>query len=368
MSRIKRRFLMDRTRHKNAHLNRKIFGTAVVGLKLNIVLTIITAGIFDIQRGEASESVSAAKLKEIGMQIKTTEKNLHNLKICSEVWIEKNSNPKDPCEIWQQTPIYVSSTMWSDGQPGGKIRVDVQKQVLEGWITNKEPGPYSEKSFSQSFDGTTGRNTIKTSGTLGKVMPVNKGVITSERPQSLDDSWSRRYTGREFTMNFFTLNSQGTLLSDLFILAEDPNSTVMKYFDFTWEKLMGIECIKISFKETRTQNWGERWWLDPARGFALLRYEHVRILEDETETFRKLIEIQELREVTEGVWWPIRATCIIEPLRSGEAYTRMRYHVSDAVANDPNFDESVFTPSFPKGYRVEDKVTGKTYVVDANSD
>jgi hypothetical protein len=256
--------------------------------------------------------------------------------------------------------------MWSDGQPGGKIRVNVNKQVLEGWNETGEIEDYSEHSFSNSFDGAMGRGIINSGGLLGKAVPINEGVILAEKPQSLDDSWSRRYTGREFTTNFFILNSQGTLLSDLFVLAEDTNSTVIKCFDFSWEKMSGTECIKISSKATAAQNWNKRWWIDPARGFALLRYEDFGIKEDKTETIRKLIEVQELREVAEGVWWPINATCITEPLRSGEDYIRMKYNASCVVANNPNFDNNIFTIKFPKDCKVDDTINHKNYIVDAN--
>ncbi len=328
------------------------------------IYIIITAGIIDLQKVRANDTISISELKEIGLRIKTSEKKLQNIKVCSEVWLEKTNNPKDPCSLWQQTPIYVKSTMWSDGQPESKIRVDVQKQVLEGWITNTEQGPYSESVFSNSFDGNRGRSINKAHGILGKAIPLNKGIISNQKPQDLNDRWSFRYTGREFTTNFFRLNSQGTLLSDLLILSDDPNSKVMTCFEFTWENLKGAECIKISSREIKGHNWNERWWLDSARGFALMRYEHTVVLGDKTEAFKKLIEIQELREINEGVWWPIRATCITEPPHSGGDYMRMVYHASEVVANDPNFDNSIFTFDFPKGYEVDDKVTGKTYVVD----
>jgi len=357
---------MYRTGSKNARTNRKTFVAGICGLKLNIVFVMITLGIVGIQKGQANELITVEQLKELGMQIKTAEDKLHNIKVSAELWVEINSNPKDPCAIWQQTPIYVSSTMWSDGKPGSKIRVDVHNQVLR-WERKENPDSFSERSFSNSFDGAKGRSIIKTSGPLGKVAPVMNGVVMTEKPQSLSSSWSRRYTGREFTTNFFTLNSQGSLLSDLFILAEDPNSKVMECFEFSFEKLMGVECIKINTEEAKTQNWSERWWLDPARGFSLLRYEHVRILEDNTEFFIKLIEVQNLREVTEGVWWPTEVTCIVEPLHSDGAYMKLIYRASKVIANDPNFDETVFSPNFPKGYTVDDKVTGETYVVDVNN-
>jgi len=33
------------------------------------------------------------------------------------------------------------------------------------------------------------------------------------------------------------------------------------------------------------------------------------------------------------------------------------------VANDPNFDETIFTVPFPDGYLIDDKVAGKKYIV-----
>jgi hypothetical protein len=362
---IEKEALMHRTKDKNTCQDNEVHSTTFICLRLSVFI-MISAGVIDIQKGRANESFSVFELKEIGIHIKTSEKKLHNLKGCAEVWLEKGKNPKDPCNTWQETPIYVKSIMWSDGQPGGKIKVDVKKQVLEGWITDAEPGPYSEHSFSDSFDGTTGRSIINSSGFLGKTVPIKEGVISTQKPQSLDDNWSFMYTGREFTTNFFRVNSQGTLLSDLFIFADDPNSKVMTCFEFTWEKLKGVECIKISSREIKNHNGCERWWLDPARGFALIRYEHTVVLGDKTEAFKRLVEIQELREVTEGVWWPIKATCITEPLRAGENYTRMVYHASEVVANDPNFNNNVFTIEFPRGYKIDNTITHKNYIVDAN--
>jgi hypothetical protein len=357
---------MHKVKYKNMYQNKKIFDANVISSKLNIAFMMIVVAIIGIQKTQASEPIPLVQIKEYGRQIKVIEKKLNNLKVCSEVQLEKSKNPKDPCEVWQETPVSVISIMWSDGQPGGKIRIDVNKQALEGRSATGELEDYSEHSFSNSFDGATGRGIFNSGGFLGRAVPINEGVIWAERPRSLDDSWSRRYTGREFTMNFFILNSQGTRLSDLFVLAEDPNSTVMKCFDFSLGNINGTECIKISSKATAAQNWNKRWWLDPARGFALLRYEHIHINEDKTETFRKLIKVQELREVSEGVWWPINATCITEPLRSGEDYIRMKYHASCVVANNPNFDNNIFTIRFPKGCKVDDTVSQKNYIVDAN--
>jgi hypothetical protein len=332
---------------KNAHWNRKIDVRPSVDLKLQIVLVLICvliakAGTNMQMEQTHNENIPVPQLKELAIHIKAAEKKLHNIKVCSELCVDQSDDPNNPLGVWLQTPIYVNSTMWSDGQPEGKIRVDVHKQILK-WVKDEKTVSYSERSFSASFDGTTARTIIKKSGELGKAVSVRDGVVTSpERPRYFDDIWCRQYTGRYFTMRFFKFNEQGTSFSDLFNLAEDSNSLVTTYLDFNWEKLSGIECIKISFKKSINQNWSKRWWLDPARGFAILRYENVRTLEDKTETYRSLMEIQELKEVTKGVWWPIKATSVNEPLRPGEPYMRMRYHASEVLANNSNIDENIY--------------------------
>jgi hypothetical protein len=57
---------------------------------------------------------------------------------------------------------------------------------------------------------------------------------------------------------------------------------------------------------------------------------------------------------------------VSRPYENGKPWRKFVYRASTVIANDPNFDESIFTVPFPKGYRVEDKITGKTYVVDSN--
>lgn len=54
------------------------------------------------------------------------------------------------------------------------------------------------------------------------------------------------------------------------------------------------------------------------------------------------------------------------PYETGKPWKRIVYRASKVVANDPNFDESVFTVPFPEGYKVEDKIEGRTYTVGEN--
>ena len=58
----------------------------------------------------------------------------------------------------------------------------------------------------------------------------------------------------------------------------------------------------------------------------------------------------------------------IRKLGDSHNYNRIVYRASNVVANDPNFDESIFTVPFPEGYLIDDKVTGKKYRIGPNSE
>ena len=109
------------------------------------------------------------------------------------------------------------------------------------------------------------------------------------------------------------------------------------------------------------------YWLDPARGFALLGHDNISIRKDGSEQVSTRIRVTKLKEVTPGMWWPIEATLISSPLKPGDPYSRTVYRASNVVANDPNFDESIFTVPFPDGYLIDDKVSGRKYRVGEKS-
>lgn len=83
-----------------------------------------------VQAEKAPLPLSAEDVKALIPQIEAAEKKPFNIKIESEAWVERKTS-SDPCEPWQRTPIYWSSTAWSDGHSNSKMRVDINKQVLE---------------------------------------------------------------------------------------------------------------------------------------------------------------------------------------------------------------------------------------------
>jgi len=332
---------------------------------LHIGVLSILLGISAIVQAQRSKLVlSVEDIKVLIPQIEAAERiHFSNLKIDSETWVETKSDLSDPCQPWQRTPIYVSSTAWFDGNPKGKARVDVHKQIAK-WIDG--PASYGESSYSVSFDGQYGRVVDRTRGHSGKTFFLKEGKLLPDAPVGLRTNDA--YTGAKFSLYFFFNNDLGVSSFSQFLRkATSPDVVKLNAFEFTLEEFQGVECIKID--STFDRHIARiTYWLDPARGFALLGHDNISIREDGGERFSKRMRVTELKKVSDDIWWPMEAYVESDRREPGEPYTRTRtvYHASNVVANDPNFDEKIFTIPFPDGYLIDDQVTGRTYRVGEN--
>ena len=291
-------------------------------------------------------------------QIEAAENGLRNIKIKSEAWVEEKSSTSslsDPCEPWKRTAISALTTAWFDGSPKSKARIDVHKQVLK-WVDGA--APYSEESFSLAFDGQHGRVIDHTFGHSGKTHLSKRGELLPDAPPRLRST--DVHTGAKFSLYFF-FNEEGHTFSQYFRLAISPAALKAKAFEVALEEYQGVECIRIGSGE---QKWGHiSWWLDPACGFALLGHDNISMREDGAERVSTRIRVTKLKEVDPNTWWPMEAYVESDRHKPGEPYKRTVYRASDVVANDPNFDESIFTVPFPDGYLIDDKVAGRKYRV-----
>jgi hypothetical protein len=162
-----------------------------------------------------------------------------------------------------------------------------------------------------------------------------------------------------------------------FVFAVDPNSSLSalaavdpNYLNYepavkckiVYEKLRGIDCVKMAYIRIGGSS-REEWWLDPNRGYALLRHVNMGANRDGSEQVKSSIDVTRLKEVTEGIWWPMEACFVQCPRETGKPWKRIVYQASHVVANDPDFNEGIFTIHFPKGYTIDDKITGKRYKV-----
>jgi hypothetical protein len=110
----------------------------------------------------------------------------------------------------------------------------------------------------------------------------------------------------------------------------------------------------------------QEWWLDANRGFALLRFEDLRKDPNGNERIKHSINVTKLKEVAKDIWWPMEAYFVEPPSKNESTWKRTVYQASNVIVNDPNFDNDVFVINFPTGYRVDDTVNRKNYIVDAN--
>jgi hypothetical protein len=303
-------------------------------------------------RADVQKNVlSPKKLKELASEIEVAENSISNVKIESQSWLETKTDFYDPLESWQKTPIYHSQTAWAHNGPPCKVRVDMNKEVFE-WKDG--PTPFGEESYSLSFDGQETRYIHRAAGPLSQTHPVKKGQILPEAPKRLEHG--NFDTGAYYSLPYFDVEMYK--FSEVFRLASDPNSEVASELEFTLEEFEGFECIKI-----RSRMYDVTYWLEPSRGFALRGKQSIARYEDGREEIVKLVKVTKLEEVAHGVWWPLEVSSISRPYAPGKPWRRFVYSASNVVANNPNFDDSVFTITFPTGYTIDDKVQGKTYKV-----
>lgn len=334
------------------------FRHKILVLWLGIILTLLSMSI-TIHTKDVNSIISVEEIKDLAQQIKSVEESLLNIKIDSEAWVEKRETLSIP---WQRTSNYTSSTAWFSGISNNKARIDVHKEVLEssdGIALRKR-----ESSYSVGFDGQYGRIISNTVGYSGRTFSQNEGQLLSVVPEELESAWTGVFAGKNFSLHFARIG-ENYRFSQIFQWAEDPKSKVLDSFEFTWEIFKGAKCIKIATKARGSQ---ESWWFDPGRGFALLGHEYMGKNKDGTKRILFHMEVGKLLEVSPGIWWPTEVTKELNfpsPLESVEKnnYSRFVWHASKVVANDPHFDDSIFTITFPKGYLIDDKVNNTQYRV-----
>lgn len=332
-----------------------------------MVLSVILMNVSLSSTARASEeALSREQCTILAGEIKDAEDMISNIKIESEAWVEKGETESGP---WQRTPIYWSSTSWFDGNwsttqwtgsrfeyldpPKGKVRVDVHKQVLE-W--KEGAAPYAEESYSFGFDGQYVRYVRHKFGYNGKINLVKEGRKTTDVGNYITKGSYKGCTGIGFTLQFF--DDEIYQFSKFAELAGDPNTKPSRRLKLSIEEFQGVECVRISNKFDNLM-----YWLDISHGFALRGKKSITQDENGDEVLGGFMKVTKLKEVAPGIWWPMEVSSVSRPYEPGKPWRRFIYCASNVIANDPNFDESVFTVPFPDGYMVDDKVTGKKYKV-----
>jgi hypothetical protein len=308
--------------------------------------------------------ISIEETKYIVPQIKAAEKRVKKIKVESESWVEEKMDISDPCENWKKTSTYISATAWYEGKRGGKIRVDFHKEVLK-WTRGE--APYLENNYSASFDGKHGRYVHNSTSHSGKVFHKKKYNLLPDAPHQLKSRWYQKMLGINASINFHFHNKETTFYS-LLEYAIDPKLALKKAgldpniadknigIKVTFAKIKNTDCINISLNGGGVQ---ESWWLDPNRGYALLKYEKTKSDSNGNKVIVNSIDVIKLDKVAEDLWWPVEAYFISVPFGEGNPWERIVYRATSVVANDTKLTDNVFTVPIPEGYSI-DKTEYKT--------
>jgi hypothetical protein len=338
----------------------------MINLKLQCIVYSAFLIILNVVQAEQPKSTfSVEELKNLASTIEVTEKRLRNIKIESEAWVETKADLSDPCEPWQRTPICLSSTVWFTGDYRsswtwfypqdksekpieGKARLDIHKIVL-GWENGA--APYLKRNYSVSFDGQCGRYIYNWDSYGGKVFRINKYHVSPNAPNELKGGWWHKMVGINASLNFHFSNEQLGFSGQL-KNAADPNLALKNAeLEVNFQKLTGIGCINMSLKGKRFR---KNWWLDPNRGFALLKHESARNDKDGNEVLTNSIDVRRLDKVAENIWWPVEVYFVSSPFGIANPWKRIVYRATNVVANDPNFHDSIFMVPVPEGYLVDE--------------
>jgi len=318
---------------------------------------------------ETASELSVEELKTVAQSMRAVEDALLNVRIDSNSWVEQGHSSSGP---WERTPVCFSTTAFFEKISSPRARVDVHKDVAR-WENGA--APYLEQSYSASFDGVQGRRKEISSSYGGKTFDRDRGFILPEAPWQL--TGFGRVTGIDASLFFhyrdmpepfpkrFSVSFEGAADPNYFLsvlAAADPkylNRKPLKH-KVVIEELRGIQCIKAACMGDSFRN---EWWFDPGRGFALLRHDDLRVDQHGNERIKSSINVTKLEQVAENIWWPMEVYFVRCPRENGKPWKRIVYRASNVVANDPNFDESVFTVPFPNGYLIDDKVAGIKYTI-----
>ncbi len=173
------------------------------------------------------------------------------------------------------------------------------------------------------------------------------------RPGGLSD-WCAG--GMQFSI-FYRYAEIGETLSDA--LFKELNSDIQPVISY--EEYLGTQAIKIEWVvPSGSSKAFIRDRLDPKRGYAFMGHESVIINGDGRTTYQQILEVSELVEAGPGIWYPTRAT-LTEPNIEEGLEERYTYTASRVVANNPDFDESIYRVQIPEGYTIVDQVAGIRY-------
>jgi hypothetical protein len=230
----------------------------------------------------------AAPLPTAAEVVAALRDGVRNVRVVFEAWEEH----RDAAGEWQRTPLHREGTAWFDGVQPDKSRIDYSI-IIRPWI--RGAGPEIAQSLSVGFDGKVGREAVHTSGVPDDMGPLREARILPRPPSELRQGAGGAATGKKFFLPFTR-----------FATTEPFSTAVERYLaaglklGISREELDGVATVKLTFRDPAK---GLRLlWLDPARGYAMLKFR-----ESEKGKLTEELIVKSLVEAAPGVWFPTEA-------------------------------------------------------------
>lgn len=279
---------------------------------------------------------------------------------------------------FKPTPQRYQGSAWFDMGDGlsnygwARARVRFDSLVLP-WEDGA--APWFDQEEDISFDGQQGK-AIRLSGRAvpdGTRHPDNAAWIRAEPPPLLFDPALRQGCGLEFTLWWSQDLSRppdppraSRQPQFAKYLAECKQSGKLPQIDR--ERVNDVDTVRLRWESELPAEDGttirtvRTWWLDPARGYSLIRRERLSTVDGKTLVRRT--DVTNLIEAAPGVWYPTAGT-VDEPApdpaavhRVGERVPmtlrqRRHFKATGVRVNEPIAD-TLFSPAIPPGYTVID--------------
>lgn len=208
------------------------------------------------------------------------------------------------------------------------------------------PDGYMDEQCDMGFDGEVAILVSHASGNVGELHPDRVARISDDPSIILDPSSAYKTTGACLAWTY-RLGSKGERFSDQ--LAESIRTG--KSPVVTRERVDGVELVRLTFASSSV-------WLDPQKGYAFAGMHEQLVSNGQLIAYQR-DAVTESAEAAPALWLPLAGFSEHKD-HLGEL-VRDEYRAKRIVANDPKFDQAVFRPAIPAGYRVTDMRTDPAY-------
>ena len=307
-----------------------------------IVLGLCQTGLF------AQEMVTS--IDDLIGALDIQSKNVQNIKITSEMR-EQTFDPNN--SKWVNSGYFVLQTLTlASNDVNGRLRLDVPQRIAP-WAPPKYP--FSEENYTVTFDGNKYLGLYHAMGVPDRkpLTPLKEGEISQTRSAYVNGG----------------VNASGILFCSLYYggIRCDPevelklkSAQAFRYYQGPQhQSLYHLEYVPdadnlylevSSVKESNTM----KWRLDPARGYALIKYEF--IWNSPAPHMVAQVEVTRQIDCGSGFWYPGH---IVYTYLSN---TRYVYDIKEVKINQAPLPANFFTQEIPVGYRIDDKINNKIFV------